>query len=485
MQEFDSKPYIEKYILPISTLIIRMKQNLLTHKLTIFFFSLLSFSLFLSSCDDDEGEAPRPEEDVLEILSDTEGLDSLVRLLSDPQFQETFAGLRQELSAGEYTIFAPNNLAFINLLQDLGLESMGEMRRDLLANIVNYHVAVNTVQRSGQLDTAIVSLIGEPIRIERGDSIRLNTNTQPSSTFVVTPDLLAQNGVIHVINNLLMPPGYAREFVAPNLGTLAGLSAVIGGLSTINNFFIQSGAFSNLSNPANDFTVLAPPDQVVQQTFFSSDATLNGVSSLHILPGRVDISQLGRTVTTVGNQTLYVSQLNGNTFFNGLPAVDFQFRANNGSILVLFGVLHEPRSIDETIQAAEAASNNTFNVFRQALEITNLELGQNRTVFMPTDSAFARAGIGMVIDSVSRIDPAVLSGVLQNHVVEGIRFFPDLSEGQLPTLNGSITLQSTENGGITIADANPDNENAQILIGSDLLVQGNVVVHSIDQLLVP
>ncbi|MFP4091038.1 MAG: fasciclin domain-containing protein [Cyclobacteriaceae bacterium] len=462
-----------------------MKQNQLTHKLTFFFFGLLSLSLLLSSCnDDDDDEPPRPAENVVQILTATDGLDSLAKLLSGQQF----AGLREDLQTGEYTIFAPNNTAFQNLLLSLGLGSMADLRTDVLGNIVNYHVAVNTAQRSGQLDTAIISRIGQSISIQRGDSIILNPESQPSTTVVVSPDVLAQNGVIHVINNLLLPPGYAREVVAPNIGTLAGLSATFGGISiaTINEFFLQTGIFNNLGNPENDFTILAPPDQFIQSTFFGPEETLQGVTSLHVLPGDIDISQLGRTVTTIGNQTLYVTQNEGTTFFNGIPAFSFDLVANNGELLLIPGVLHEPRSLDVTIDAAEATSDNTYDVFRQALEIADLDLGQNRTIFMPTDSAFARAGIGMVIDSVSRIDPAVLSNLLLNHVVEGIRFFPDLSEGSLPTLSGSsLTLTSTEQGGLNIVDNSPDSEDAQILISSDYLVTGNIVVHSIDQVLIP
>lgn len=462
-----------------------MKHPFMLKKLSLFFVTILSASLLLSSCDDDEDEPPRPAENVVSIIAGTEGLDSLGRLFADPGFEQVFGSLRQELSTGEYTIFAPNNAAFRDLLLGLGLQSMGELRSDLLTNIVSYHVAVNTLQRSGQLDTAIVSVLGETINVQRGDSIELNPDTQPEKTVVVTPDVLAQNGVIHVINRLLLPPGYARDVVAPNLGTLAGLSATSAFFTNINSFFLQTGLLEDLGDASTEYTILAPPDQVFQSAFFSQSETLSGVTTLHVLPGDVAISQLGRTVTTVGNQTLYVSQLNGTTFFNGIPAINIDYVANNGSMLALLGILHEPRPISETINAAEATSNNTFDVFRQALELTNLDLGENRTVFMPTDSAFARAGIGMVIDSLSRIDPGVLSGILQNHVVNGISFFPDLDEGQLQTLNGTITLESTEGGGINIVDGDPDSENASILLGSDFVVEGNIIVHTIDELLLP
>lgn len=462
-----------------------MKEIPTLKRLTLFFVSLFTLSLVLSSCNDDDEEAPLPDENVLEIVAATEGLDSLGRLLTSPGFQQTFGSLRQELAQGNYTIFAPNNTAFRDLLLSLGLESMNDLRRDLLANIVNYHIAVNATLRSNQLDSTIISLLGEPINIQQGDSIQLNPETQPDRTVVVSPDILSQNGVIHVINRLLLPPGYAQEVVAPNIGTVAGLTATVGGLTNINSFLLQTGLLQNLGDASADYTVLAPPDQVFQTAFFSQSETLQGVTSLHVLPGNVNLSQLGRTTTTIGNQTIYVTQSENNTFFNGIPAFEIDLIANNGRILVLFGVLHEPRPLEEAIAAAEATSNNTFDVFRKALEETNLDLGENRTVFMPTDSAFARAGIGMVLDSLSRVDPTALSNILQNHVVEGINFFPDLEEGQLQTLNSTLTLESTEGGGINIVDNSPDSENASILIGSDLRVEGNIVIHSIDQVLIP
>jgi transforming growth factor-beta-induced protein len=462
-----------------------MKDLFSQSRLSYLLIALFGFTLILSSCNDDEGEAPRPNEDVVEILANTDGLDSLAKLLTDPGYQGTFGNLRDQLSTGEYTIFAPNNAAFRDLLLSIGLESMADLRRDLLSNMVNYHVVVNTQQRSNELDSAIISFINEPIIIQRGDSIVLNPATQIERTVVVTPDVLSQNGVIHVINNILLPPGYART-VAPYFGTVAGLSSTVGGIQTINSLYLQANLLSTLGNPSQDYTLLMPLDQIFQNAVITESETLQGIAGRHVLPGDVDLSQLPRTVNTLNNQTLYVSNVEGTTYLNGVAAFDIDLVANNGKVVILLGVLSSPRPLAEAIEAAELVSGQSFDVFKKALAETALEVGENRTIFMPTDEAFENAGISTVLDSVSRLSPAFLTTVLQNHIHNGIVFSSDVNEGTLSTLAGSVTISfEGEDGFITISDGNPENEDAQLINPADNLVEGNVVIHVIDQVLVP
>ena len=185
---------------------------------------LLPFLALIVSCNDDEdGEPPRPEESLVEILSQTEGLDSLITLVELVGRSNT--GLPNRLATSEHTIFAPNNDAFIKLLEAIGLSSMSELRSDLSSDILFYHVIPNIAIASNQPDSSAATLGSEllEIRIE-GDSVVLNPS-QSNTPTVVSADLPANNGVIHVIDDVVLPSSL-RE-VEQYFGSVAGLVSTL------------------------------------------------------------------------------------------------------------------------------------------------------------------------------------------------------------------------------------------------------------------
>jgi uncharacterized surface protein with fasciclin (FAS1) repeats len=118
------------------------------------------------------------------------------------------AGLEDELTSGEYTLFAPNDGAFLTLLNDLGM-TYGELLNDqaLLESVLTYHLVPGTVTVEdiqdgvGTLETvngATLSFGFNP------DTSRVTINNGAAS--VEQPDIFAINGVVHIIDNVLLPP---------------------------------------------------------------------------------------------------------------------------------------------------------------------------------------------------------------------------------------------------------------------------------------
>ena len=466
----------------------------------LFLFALLlPFVLLFTACGDDDegGEPPRPAENIFEIVRDTEGLDSLAKLITllGPNFSN-------QITSSEYTVFAPNNAAFANLLNSIGLRQMLDLRNDILIDIINYHLIPNTSLRSTQLDSTLTALNQAVITLTtEDDSVRINETTQPARTVIVSSDLLASNGVVHVTDGVLLSPGIAQN-LAPLFGTLAGLTStytlrisqeIDGDLSTINSVFNQTGLLNNLANGLNTYTVLAPLNAAFDNFFFfTSRQNVADVASYHVLQGNVDLTAVGRTITTINNETLYVTNDDGNVFLNGIPVFDLGYTASNGKLLFLLGVLKPAEPLADIITYADNLSRNTFTIFKAALEQSGLDLGTNKTIFMPTDSAFQRAGLVTSIDSAARVDPAVLTNILQTHIIDGITFSSDIVAAGSVTAaaaNGAslstLTVGEGQDARLILRDSNAETQDATVLIAISDLLSDNGVVHAIDELLLP
>lgn len=147
------------------------------------------------------------------------GLPNVVTFaLADPTFETLVAALTREdsytfvetLQATEapapFTIFAPTNDAFGNLLTELEVEGLGDIDADLLATVLSYHVIAEANVTSDELSDgmAVTTLQGEDFTINLGDSATITDANERTSTIIAT-DVQATNGVIHAIDTVLLP----------------------------------------------------------------------------------------------------------------------------------------------------------------------------------------------------------------------------------------------------------------------------------------
>jgi uncharacterized surface protein with fasciclin (FAS1) repeats len=125
---------------------------------------------------------------------------------SDPRFSTLVglvkqAGLANTLSTGSYTVFAPTNKAFAKVPKAT-LDALAA-NPDQLKAVLTYHVAKGrlTAARVAKR-TSVTTVNGAAIRVRtRGGRVFLN-----GSTLVTKADIKARNGVIHVIDRVLLPP---------------------------------------------------------------------------------------------------------------------------------------------------------------------------------------------------------------------------------------------------------------------------------------
>ncbi|MGI9596218.1 MAG: fasciclin domain-containing protein [Acidimicrobiales bacterium] len=114
------------------------------------------------------------------------------------------AGLVETLSGdGPLTVFAPTDDAFAAALEDLGLTAEELLASDDLSGILTYHVVSGEV-----LAADVVELDGQSVATVNGAEVDITVDGETvmvNDATVVTADVTASNGVIHVIDKVLLP----------------------------------------------------------------------------------------------------------------------------------------------------------------------------------------------------------------------------------------------------------------------------------------
>lgn len=142
---------------------------------------------------------------IVDVASGNDSFNTLVQAVQAAGLGDTLSG------EGPYTVFAPTDEAFAQL-PDGALEYLLQPEnRDLLAQVLSYHVVEGSVT-SSQLSTGGVETLGGGVAVSVRDSGIVINNAS-----VVTPDIQANNGVIHAVNRVLLPETLQRQ-LASSLG---------------------------------------------------------------------------------------------------------------------------------------------------------------------------------------------------------------------------------------------------------------------------
>jgi len=152
--------------------------------------------------DADEAEEETMTEDeptqtIVDLAAGDERFETLVTALGATGLDETLAG------PGPFTVFAPTNEAFDALPEGTLDDLLQEENQDQLADILSYHVVSGEVTSADVADLESAATVqGEDIQISVDDE----GNVMINDANVVEVDLMGDNGVIHVIDAVLMPP---------------------------------------------------------------------------------------------------------------------------------------------------------------------------------------------------------------------------------------------------------------------------------------
>jgi len=463
-----------------------------TQRLTLGLFALIGIFI-LSGCEKKD-ETLQPTKNVVQVAQDQPNLSSLVTALTKfPDLVATLSG------PGKFTVFAPDNDAFAALLATVGQTSIDDVPETVLKSLLQYHVITSGAVLSKQLAAGNFSTANtESIAVTTMGGILLN-----GSAKVLTADVKATNGVVHIIDQVLVPASISRfvntvvepAYFNKNFTTL--IAAVTAASPSILETLLSSSK-KTLFAPTNDaFTaagITTLPDR----------ATLDAVLTYHVIGSQVMANQLpsntapsNTAITTLGG-VFYLSNRGSNgVFINGSTrVVATDIMADNGVVHVINRTLLPPsKTIAQiAITLSTASSGKEFTQLVAALSRVPALLdaasaaSSNLTVFAPTDAAFSALYTALGVSGVNDIDINTLTAVLKHHIISspttatGRVFSSDLITGSVPTLNGNISISATA---ATVTSGNGTVANISTNAALINVLGTNGVIHTINKVLLP
>jgi uncharacterized surface protein with fasciclin (FAS1) repeats len=140
-------------------------------------------------------ESPMAEAgDIVEVASSTPGFSTLVAAVTAAGLVETLQG------DGPFTVFAPTDEAFAALPEGVLDALLLPENKDVLAKILTYHVVPGAVMAADVTDGDVATVEGQTVALSTADGVTVN------GAKVVQADVAASNGVIHVIDAVILPP---------------------------------------------------------------------------------------------------------------------------------------------------------------------------------------------------------------------------------------------------------------------------------------
>jgi len=211
---------------------------------------------------------------------------------------------------GPYTVFAPTNDAFAALLTELGV-TKAQLLADkaLLTSVLTYHVLPAKVLKAAvPAGKAITTVQGGIFKVDAAGAGLAITDGRNRKSNITATDLVASNGVIHVIDKVLLP---ANKNIVETAVATPAFSILVEAVTAAN-------LAATLSAPG-PFTVFAPTDTafaalltelgITKAALLADTALLTKVLTYHVVSGRVlkaDVP-VGPAITTVQGDTFTVS----------------------------------------------------------------------------------------------------------------------------------------------------------------------------------
>ena len=294
------------------------------------FVLLVSIALLfgmLSGCTEEKKEEEK-EMNIVETAQDNEDFETLVQAV-------VAAGLDTTLSdeTTSFTVFAPTDAAFAALDQEY-LNNLVTNDITTLTNILTYHVVAGTTMSSDLSDGMRVKTVqGKYITIKITDG-----NVYVDDAMVTTADIECSNGVIHVIDAVILPMDNIVETAIANAD-----------FNTLVTAVVAAGLDTTLSDESTLFTVFAPTDAAfaaldadfLNNLVNNDTANLTKILTYHVVAGKVMSTDLsdGMNATTVEGTTISIGISDGTVTINDATVTLADIECSNGVIHVIDTVL--------------------------------------------------------------------------------------------------------------------------------------------------
>lgn len=272
---------------------------------------------------------PAPTKNIVETAAGAGTFDTLLTAAKA-------AGLAEALTKGEYTIFAPTDEAFAKLDKQVVADLLKPENKKQLAAILKYHVVAGKVMAEDAAKlTAAPTLNGQRIPLDVAAK-------QPmvGSAKVLKTDISCSNGIIHVVDAVIMPTTKTIPEVANEAGAFktllaaakaAGLAETLGSDGPFTIFAPTDKAFKKL--PEGTVENLLKPE--------NKDKLAN-ILKYHVVSGRIydaEALKAGKAETLLSKKMITAKQMGKDVKINDAKVLKTNIEATNGVIHVIDSVL--------------------------------------------------------------------------------------------------------------------------------------------------
>ena len=240
--------------------------------------------------------------------------------------------------AGPFTVFAPTDEAFAKLPAGTVETLLKPENKAKLAAILTYHVVSGKVMAADVINVkGAVSLNGQRINVKvDGGAVSVDSSN------VVKTDITCANGVIHVIDTVMMPATDGIPAVADKAGKFKTLLAAVK----------AAGLVETLSGPG-PLTVFAPTDEAFAKIPAATladllkpenKAKLASILTYHVVSGRVysEAAVAAKSAKTVHGASIAIKASDAGAFVNDAKIIATDVDASNGVIHIIDSVIMPP-----------------------------------------------------------------------------------------------------------------------------------------------
>uniref|UniRef100_A0A6I8NVP8 Transforming growth factor-beta-induced protein ig-h3 n=1 Tax=Ornithorhynchus anatinus TaxID=9258 RepID=A0A6I8NVP8_ORNAN len=387
------------------------------------------------------------------------------------EIEDTFETLRAAVAAsglntllesdGQFTFLAPTNEAFEKIPKETLNRILGDP--EALKDLLNHHILKSAMCAEAIIaGLSMETLEGTQLEVGcNGDVLTLN-----GRAIISNKDILATNGVVHYIDELLIPDS------AKTLFELAAESDV----STSIDLFQQAGLGSHLSG-SERLTLLAPLNTVFKDGTPRVDGNTKNLLLNHIIKDQLASKHLyhGQTLDTLGGKKLRVFVYRNNLCIENSCIAAHDKRGRFGTLFTVDRMLSPPMGTVMDMLKGD----NRFSMLVAAIQSAGLTETLNRegafTVFAPTNEAFRALPPGELNKLMANTKE--LANVLKYHVGDEI-----LVSGAVGAL---VRLKSLQGDKLEVSSKNSVvNINKEPVAETDIMAT-NGVIYAINSVLQP
>ncbi len=295
--------------------------------------------------------AQAAENDIVDIASGNTDFSILVAALGEA---DLVAALQGE---GPFTVFAPTDEAFESLLADLEIDAETLLAHPDLGKVLLYHVVSGKVMSTDLSDgMAAATLNGESVSISTSNGVVVN------DAMVTSADIEASNGVIHVIDKVLVPSDFQLESTPVETEKPDIVEIAVGDSRfSMLVMLLQEADLVGALQGEGPFTVFAPTNAAFESLISAlgispeelmAQPELSEVLLYHVISGKVMSTDLsdGLEAATLNGESV-VFDLSSGVMVNEANVIGADIEASNGVIHVIDGVLVPEGFVLEEIES--------------------------------------------------------------------------------------------------------------------------------------